>query len=155
MKKHFLSHRRGLQAGTAAVEFAVVSPLLFFVLFGMFEVGRFINVGEIATSASRYGARQASLAGTSVESVVNQTNQFLTSCGVSSSAATIVLESESTSGSGVFGSTANLSTVPVGAAIRVTVTLNFSQVSWVPNGFFGMTLPTNITGVTVMRKESS
>jgi Flp pilus assembly protein TadG len=155
MKRHAWNGKREKRSGAAAVEFAVVSPLLFFVMFGMFQVGRFINVGEIATTASRYGARQASVASSTVASVGTQVNSFLASTGIPASAATTKVEAETTSGSGAFSLCSNLSTVPVGAAVRVTVTINFAQVAWVPNGFFGMTLPTNIQGVTVMRKEST
>lgn len=141
--------------GAAVIEFAVVSPLLFLLVLGMFEVGRFVNVGEIATAAARFGAREASLSGATVASVQTRTLQYLTSSGVNSAAATVTVENESTVGSGAFGVTGNLSTVPVGAAIRIRVDVNFAQVTWVPGGFFGGVLPANVSGISIMRKEST
>lgn len=141
--------------GAAAIEFAVVSPLLFLLVLGMFEVGRFVNVGEMCTSASRYGARQATVSGATVADVQTQTKSYLNSSGVKGSAATVTVEAETVAGSGSFTGTSDLSTVPVGSAIRVTVRVDFTQVTWLPGGFFAGVLPSNISGVTVMRKEST
>lgn len=141
--------------GAAVIEFAVVAPLLFLLILGMFEVGRYINVGEMATAASRYGAREASVAGANVATVQQRTKDYLQASGVKSTAATVTIQNEATAGSGTFTNTSNLSTVPVGAAVRISVQVNFSQVTWLPNGFFKAVLPGTISGTTVMRKEST
>lgn len=145
----------GSRRGAAVIEFAVCAPLLFLLILGMFEVGRYINVGEMATSASRFGARLATVSGTTAADVDTQTKQFLQSSGVNSAAATVTVEAEAVAGSGSFATTADLSTVAVGAAIRISVNVDFTQVTWIPNGFFAGVLPSNVAGVTVMRKESS
>jgi Flp pilus assembly protein TadG len=137
------------------VEFAVCAPLLFLLVLGMFEAGRFVNVGEIATHASRFGARQASVAGATVTDVVNRTRQYLTDSAVRGSAATISVESETAAGSGTFTTVTDLATVAVGTAIRVRVNVDFSQVTWLPGGPLRTILPTTIGGTTVMRKEST
>lgn len=49
--------------GTAAVEFAVVLPLLFILLFGLWEVGRIVEVQQVAWNAAREGARRVHGAG--------------------------------------------------------------------------------------------
>ena len=51
------SSRRG---GTAAVEFAVCLPWIMFLLFGIWEVGRMVEVSQVMWGACREGARQAS-----------------------------------------------------------------------------------------------
>ncbi len=47
--------------GAAVVEFAVVAPVFFLLVFGMIEFGRAIMVQQILTNASREGARVAVL----------------------------------------------------------------------------------------------
>lgn len=47
------------QRGVAAVEFAIVSSLLFTVLFGVMEMGRLLWTWNAATEATRLGARLA------------------------------------------------------------------------------------------------
>jgi Flp pilus assembly protein TadG len=50
---------RKRRRGTAVVEFAVIAPLFFLLIFGMIEFGRVIMVQQIITNASREGARYA------------------------------------------------------------------------------------------------
>ncbi len=49
------------EKGQALVEFALVVPLLVFLLFGMLETGRMFNVWLVATNAAREGARLGSV----------------------------------------------------------------------------------------------
>jgi len=44
----------------AAVEFAVVLPLILLLLFGVWEVGRLVEVQQVLSNAAREGGRQAS-----------------------------------------------------------------------------------------------
>lgn len=65
----------GSESGQAVVEFALVAPLLFLLLFGIVEVGRAINAYLVLTSLAREGARTAAVAnaavtGDSIESLV-------------------------------------------------------------------------------------
>lgn len=152
MKRRITSRDR---RGAAVIEFAVCAPLLFLLILGMFEVGRYINVGEMCTNASRYGAREASLSGATIANVETRTKQYLQDSGVSSGSATVTVENETVAGNGTFVTTADLSQVPVGAAVRIRVTVNFAQVTWLPNGFFADVLPATIGGISVMRKEST
>jgi Flp pilus assembly pilin Flp len=45
--------------GAAAVEFAIVLPLLMVLLLGIFEFGRLWSVNQVVTDAAREGARRA------------------------------------------------------------------------------------------------
>jgi len=47
------------QHGAAAVEFAIVFPLLLLIMMGIFEFGRVLNISQVATDASREAARRA------------------------------------------------------------------------------------------------
>ena len=53
------THRPSRQRGVAAVEFAIVSSLLFTVLFGVMEMGRLLWTWNAAVEATRFGARLA------------------------------------------------------------------------------------------------
>ena len=51
--------RRGLAAGQALVEFALVAPIFFLLLFAIIEGGRFILYYQTLSNATREGARYA------------------------------------------------------------------------------------------------
>lgn len=62
---------RGIRCGTtssdrgaAAVEFALVLPLLLLLIFGLIDFGRALNEQIVLTQAAREGARVAALGGT-------------------------------------------------------------------------------------------
>jgi Flp pilus assembly protein TadG len=63
--------RRAPRRGVAILEFAWVGPFLFFLLLGVWEVGRLIQVHEILTNATREGARLAAQG-----EVINLTGDF-------------------------------------------------------------------------------
>jgi Flp pilus assembly protein TadG len=52
--------RVGARRAVAAVELALLSPLLVALLLGIWEVGRLIQVNQILSNAAREGGRQAS-----------------------------------------------------------------------------------------------
>lgn len=54
-----VSPQRRRSRGQALVEFAMVAPLFFLLLFGIIEAGRFIFYYEILSNATREGARYA------------------------------------------------------------------------------------------------
>jgi Flp pilus assembly protein TadG len=76
------------QRGATLVEFAVVLPVFFILIMGIYEFGRAYNIQQALTDAAREGARYsvAPMAGTdtlpSVSEVTDWVNTFLTSDGV-------------------------------------------------------------------------
>ena len=143
--------RPSSRRGAAAVEFAVIAPLLFMLIFGMIEIGRAIMVAQIVVNASREGCRQATLSSKTVAEVVTWTTQYLNSAGVSSTAiASTALYDED--GNAI----TNLSNISAGDPVRMTVTVNFAQLTWLPAGFAMSVMPqgAQITASTTMRKEA-
>ena len=55
------AERRPCDRGAAAVEFALVLPVLLLVLFGMIDFGRALNAQIMVTQAAREGARLGAL----------------------------------------------------------------------------------------------
>ncbi|MGC9668324.1 TadE/TadG family type IV pilus assembly protein [Planosporangium sp. 12N6] len=56
-----LTRRRRGDDGAAAVEMALVLPLLLFIMFGVIDFGRMLNAQITLTEAAREGARAAAL----------------------------------------------------------------------------------------------
>ncbi len=125
--------------GAALVEFAIVSPLLFLLVFGMIEYGRMIMVQQILTNASREGARLGVLDGTTTADVQNSVTNYLTGASVNGGNVAVTPSPPNSAG--------------FGEPVTVTVSIPFNQVSWLPTPLFigGKTLSAS----TVMRRESA
>src|SRR5579864_2807700 len=65
------------RAGSAAVELAIVLPLMVLLLFGLWEVGRIAEVSNVMSNAAREAARDASLAEDNLSTVANNTLSYL------------------------------------------------------------------------------
>jgi len=63
--------RRRSRLGTAAVEFALIAPLFWILIVGMFEVSRALMVKEILTDSARKACRTAILPGAGWNDVAN------------------------------------------------------------------------------------
>jgi Flp pilus assembly protein TadG len=137
LEKPCRSYRRNRRAA-AAVEFAVVAPVFFLLVLGMIEYGRMVMVQQVITNASREGARQAVLDGATTAEVTTIVNDYLTSGSIAGATVTV---------------TPNPPTdAEFGDPVTVTVSVPFSEVSWLPSPMYlgGKTL----TATTVMRRES-
>ena len=121
------------------MEFAVVAPVFILLVFGMIEYGRMVMVYQVLTNASREGARVAVLDGATTSSVQTQVNSYLTSASISGATVTV--------------SPNPPSTAQYGDPVTVTVSIPFSQVSWLPSPMY--LGATTLTSATVMRREST
>lgn len=135
--------RRNRQ-GAAAVEFAIVAPIFFMMIFGMIEFGRVIMVEQVMTNASREGARVAVVDGSTSAGTKTVVSNYLSSAGISG--ATILVQNSS-------GTNVEPSTVGYGETITVKVTVPFSSVSWLPKPWF-LSSSTELKASTVMRRET-
>jgi Flp pilus assembly protein TadG len=127
--------------GAAVVEFAVVAPVFFLLIFGMIEFGRAIMVQQILTNAAREGARFAVLDSTTPthDLVVSKVTTYLQGSGITGGSVTIT-PTEPTSAT-------------YGQPVTVSVRVAFSNVSWLPSPFF-LTGSQNLTASAVMRRET-
>ena len=70
------------QRGAAAVEFALVLPILLAIVLGVIDWGWYFCVREAAINASREGARTATLLGNTTANGVARANTYLASVGM-------------------------------------------------------------------------
>lgn len=86
-----LSSKWSGRRAVAAVEFAVVSPLLLVLLTGVLEVGRLVEVKQNMSVAAAYAARQASTArpGYTTTYIQNIVKQNLTNNGLNATNAIV------------------------------------------------------------------
>jgi len=124
--------------GAAAVEFAVVSPVLFLLIFGMIEYGRMVMVQQVITNASREGARKAVLDGSTTSDVTTVVSNYLTSANISGATTTV--------------SPSPPSNATYGGTVTVTISVPYSSVSWLPHNFWLGSK--TLTATSAMRRES-
>jgi Flp pilus assembly protein TadG len=129
--------------GAAVVEFAIVAPVFFLLVFGMIEYGRMVMVQQVLTNASREGARYAVIQSTNdTNAVETKVKDYLTSAKLNAAASTVTVTWPASGGSG--------SAQPV----TVSVSIPFGQVSWLPSPMF-LSSTTPLEATSVMRREST
>ena len=121
----------------ALVEFAVVAPLLFLLVLGVFEFGRMVMVQQFLTNASREGARRGILEQTTKSDVQTIVTDYLRNSTISGVDVDVYPD--------------QLSKVGFGDPVSVTVSVPFDHVSWLPAPWFlgGK----NLSGRSVMLAE--
>lgn len=126
--------------GAAAVEFAIVAPVFFLLVFGMIEYGRMVMVQQVITNASREGARVGVLDGSTTAQVQTAVTNYLTAAKIPTGSATTTVSPSPPSSAGY------------GGAVSCTVAVGFNSVSWLPAPLFlgGKTL----TATATMRREA-
>jgi len=143
--KFLCPNGRNKRLGAAAVEFCFIAPILVTLILAMIEFGRVMMVMEVLTNAAREGCRVGVLPGSATSDVTTDVNNYLNNSNISASNATTTVY--------VNGGVADPSTAVAGDQVKVTVSVPFNNVSWLPVPLFmgGKTL----TASVVMRKESN
>jgi Flp pilus assembly protein TadG len=144
--------------GAAAVEFAVCLPILFIILFGLWEVGRTVEVQNVAWNSAREGARDASMGQANLQAVATNLVLYLQSAEPSafgqghatSLIAPVITMPANTYGYTCWDNTANRElftmmftditnpavTDPTGMAqldhYRITVSYPYASIGWLP-----------------------
>jgi Flp pilus assembly protein TadG len=121
------------------VEFAIVAPLFFLLVFGMIEYGRMVMVQQVITNASREGARRAVLDGATPAAVKSKVNTYLESACITPKDEYVDIPDDPR-------------TVGYREPVEVTVTVPFSEVSWIPAPMFLQGV--DLSATTVMSRES-
>jgi Flp pilus assembly protein TadG len=153
-KKPIRLRRSGLRGGTAAVECAIVLPLLTLLVLGALDVGQYANVYQMVSDASRFGARVAARHNTSaVASVESAVRNYLQEVAPGASGTVLASAAQITVTDGAGGSVpaGNLNQVAAGSQVTVEVSVQYQPVRWTKGikGLNGL----EITSTTVMRRE--
>ena len=122
--------------GTSAVEFALVLPVFLSFLLGVLEFARMGMASQVLTNAAREGCRLAALPGKTATDAQNRVNSVLSASGFPN--ATISL------------TPADPSTATGGTAIKLTVSVPFSSLSWLGESTF---MNVNVTASATFASE--
>ena len=118
-----MKKRRQLQRGAALVEFALVSTLLFLLLFGIIEIGLILGDRTQVGQAAREAARSAAV-GSTIETA--QASAVSAGTGLSLTPASIYLEKSADGGTtwSALGDVAGANNAASGSLVRATVSYN-------------------------------
>jgi Flp pilus assembly protein TadG len=115
--------------GTAAVEFALVAPVFFLLVFGLLELGRMLMIQEALTNAAREGCRTAVLATTQsssdVEAAIRGYLKPVTALASNAGKVRVTVP-------------AGLASAAAGTDLTVAVEVNYADLSWLPFGYLGL-----------------
>jgi len=141
--RHRLSER-----GAAAVEFAIVAPLLFLLVFAIIDFGFAFHGWDAVQNAAREGARVGAVTPSvsAIQARVRSASSFLDQSKVN------VTVQCARGGSSSFGTCGAGSSWAEGDLIRVTVTYDYSYMTPLPS-FVGMGQTLHETAVTEARFE--
>jgi Flp pilus assembly protein TadG len=135
-----LRPNRSPRRGAAAVEMAVVTPLLFMLILGILEFGRMLMVQEVLVNGAREGARRAVLTGSTKGDVETVIDNYMTGATINKDKVTTTISPDMTG-------------LKAGDPVTVTVEVPFSDVSWIPGvSFFGLN-DVKMKSSVIMRKE--
>jgi Flp pilus assembly protein TadG len=121
--KRLTSRAHGSRRGVAAVELAMLLPLILILLFGLWEVGRAIDVQQIMSNAAREGGRQASTGQLSNSQVEQVVINYLQDAGFPATNAVVTVENLTTPGTDARDALQL-------DRYQITVTLPFNDVRW-------------------------
>jgi Flp pilus assembly protein TadG len=132
------SRKPNRRHAAAAVEFAIVAPLLVLLVLGMIEFGRMLMVQQNLTNGAREGARKAILPGATDSQVQTVIDDYMKGVDISGHTRTI---------------TPTTNSAASGTTIKVTVSVKYKDVSWLPLGAIGFLKDATLSASVQMRKE--
>ncbi len=133
--------RTGARRGAAAVELAVVLPLLLTMLAGIWEVGRLADTQQVLDNAVHEGGRQAAGAQLNTAAIKQCVTQYLQTYGIPTANLSVTVTNLTSAG--VDPSVANHLD-----RFQVTAVIPFKDVRWSTTRFFTST-STNVTSSSV------
>ncbi len=111
--------------GATAVELAMISPVFIALVMGQIETSRLGMVCQLLTTAAREGCRVAVIDGSTPADVQNRVNAVLNGSGISVGTVTPTCPSPYT-----------WESAPMGTPITVSLSVPYSQVSWLGTPIF-------------------
>ena len=120
------SRRFRPRCGVAAVELALVAPLVLILLVGLLEAGRIVQVSAIVANAAREGARKASTGANNFTDVQTTVTNYLTNAGITNQSGLTVTVYDVTQGNS--GPQFDPSQATSLDQLQVTVTLPYSNI---------------------------
>ena len=136
------------ERGAELIEFALVLPLLMFIILGLVDFGFMFQRFEAVTNAAREGARMAVLPGYANADVEARVRSYLTTSGVAAT----------TSNSSVVTTSVNIPTggggpVMQGKQVVVTYASPYLFLAPLAGWFGGSFTSSNLIGTAIMRDE--
>lgn len=136
-----------MQRGAAAVEFAIVTPVLLLMLFGMIDFGVVMGAQSVVANAAREGARTAALGGSTIASE-NVVRAAISELAGATNAGTQVTVTCTTAA----GAACNLDDATGDTGGTVTVRLRYLH-TWLSPVVLGFAPTITLTGQSRMRIE--
>ena len=141
----FRTPRSGRQQfGAVAVEFALISPVMFLLVMGIFELARVYMVSELITEAARKGCRAAVIEGTSAAQIKSAATNCLSVVGITAETVNISVNDSPLD-------SVDPQSMPMNSEITVVVKVPVSSITWVP--FPAYTAGRTLSGQFTLRRQ--
>lgn len=145
--------RNRSRRGAALLEMVVVFMVLFYLVMGGVEFGWFMYAKHIVQSATRDGARAAVIVNATQAQTTAAITDTMTAAGFQSAGYTTTYQRVTTAANGslTYYTVTDISTIPRGEGVRVTITAPFNGFRVRPLGVIPASKP--VAAVTTMVKE--
>ena len=114
----------------AAMEMAFVSPMIIFLLLGVWEIGRAVETQQILSNAAREGGRQASTALKTTAQVQQDVLNYLQFAGLNNTGATVTITNLTQASRSSPDTALNLD------HLQVSVSIPVNNIKWVVTSHF-------------------
>jgi Flp pilus assembly protein TadG len=136
------------ERGAELIEFALIVPLLLFIIMGLVDFGFMFQRFEVVTNAAREGARIAVLPGYATADVEARVRSYMTEGGVANST------SNSTVATTNVPIAAGAGPAMQGKRVQVNYTSQYLFLGPLAGWFGGTFTSANLTAVAIMRDEN-
>jgi Flp pilus assembly protein TadG len=146
----FAGRKTRARRAAAAVEFAVVAPIMVMIAVGSIELGRSMMVLDLLNNAARLGCRMGVLPGNGNSDITTAVTNALSDTGVQGAAAPVI--EVLPQGTSNWVNPGDAGSAVQGDTVRVTVSVAYKNVSWLGFNWF-MSSGATLSGKIAMTKE--